>query len=232
VRLLLAEDDAELAAHLMERLRANGYAVDHASNGVDAQHLGSVESYDAVVLDIGLPQRSGTQVLLAWRAERNAVPVLILTARSEWEQKVEGFRAGADDYLTKPFHTEELVARIGALIRRANQPLGVVLEAHGFSLDEEKQTVVAANGAITPLTGTEFRLLRYFMTHPNKVLSKSRLAEHVYELDDDRDSNVIEVYVTRLRRKLGAGVIETRRGQGYVLTTRGDESASIRSPGA
>jgi DNA-binding response OmpR family regulator len=216
MRILLAEDDALLAARLREDLSRRGYAVDVAANGIDAGHLGVEEPYDAVVLDLGLPQRSGLDVLRDWRAQGNVVPVLILTARDSWREKVDGFTAGADDYLTKPFHVEELHARLGALIRRAHaQPSGAVASA-GLTLDEARQSVIVGERTVA-LSGAEFRLLRYFMLHPGEILSKTHLAEHIYDDASQRDSNVIEVYVNRLRNKIGSARIRTRRGQGYVF---------------
>ena len=216
MKILLVEDDVGLSARLRSDLSRRGYAVDVADNGVDAEHLGMEWPYDAVILDLGLPQRSGLDVLRNWRSRGNAVPVLILTARGGWHEKVEGFNAGADDYVAKPFHVEELSARLGALIRRAHsQPTGVVT-AEGLTLDEAHQSVVSGDQVIG-LSGIEFRLLRYFMLHPGEVLSKAHLTEHIYDNDSDRDSNVIEVYVNRLRNKLGSARITTRRGQGYVF---------------
>jgi DNA-binding response OmpR family regulator len=220
VRLLIAEDDAALAARLRARLVEAGYAVDVADDGVDAAHLGSTEPYDAVILDLGLPRRNGLAVLREWRAAGNAVPVLILTARDGWSERVEGLQAGADDYLGKPFHVEELLARVQALLRRAAPVQATELRAGDWRLDETRQCLIGVDGREQPLTGTEFRLLRYFMRHPDEVLSKTRLSEHVYDYDAERDSNVIEVYVRRLRALLGAQCIETRRGQGYVFVGR------------
>ncbi len=217
MRLLLVEDDTALREGLKQAFKAAGYVVDCADNGIDAEALGQVESYDAVVLDLGLPRRGGLEVLQAWRAAGNPVPVIILTARDAWHEKVSGFKAGCDDYLAKPFHVEELLARLAALLRRASGHGGGAIILGGLTLDEEHQTVTTADGTAHALTGTEFRLLRYFMLNAGKLLSKSRLTEHVYEYDDDRDSNVIEVYVNRLRQKLGRDWIETRRGQGYVF---------------
>ena len=216
MRILLAEDDATLSARLREDLCRLGYAVDVADNGVDAEYLGAEQLYDAVILDLGLPQRPGLDVLRSWRARGNTVPVLILTARDAWHEKVEGFRAGADDYLAKPFHVEELHARLGALIRRAHAQPGGEVTAGGLKLDEAQQTVQDGERTIA-LSGVEFRLLRYFMLHPGQVLSKAHLAEHVYDETAERESNVIEVYVNRLRNKIGAQRIATRRGQGYVF---------------
>jgi two-component system OmpR family response regulator len=216
MRILLVEDDMALWTRLRNDLRRKGYAVDVADNGVDAEHLGSEVSYDAVILDLGLPQRSGLDVLKAWRSRRIAMPVLILTARDAWHEKVDGFNAGADDYLAKPFRVEELLARLAALIRRSHaQPTGVVTGC-GLTLDEGRQTVTVADRTIE-LSGVEFRLLRFLMLHPGRVLSKTELAEHVYDEESERDSNVIEVYINRLRNKIGAQRIVTRRGQGYVF---------------
>ncbi len=220
MRLLLVEDDALLSGRLRGELQQAGFAVDVADNGVDAGFLGESEPYDMVVLDIGLPGRSGLDVLRDWRAAGNPMPVLILTARDAWHEKVDGFKAGADDYLSKPFHTAELIARLQALLRRGIARPPGPLQAAGLELDENAQTVrMTASDATVELTGTEFRLLRYLMLHPGRVLSKSRLVEHVYDFDAERDSNVLEVYINRLRRKLGRDLIATRRGQGYVFGT-------------
>ncbi|MDT8385135.1 MAG: response regulator transcription factor [Gammaproteobacteria bacterium] len=217
MRLLLIEDDDLLRADLRHDLVKAGFAVDEADNGVDGEFMGASEPYDAIVLDLGLPQRPGLEVLHNWRRQDNKVPVIILTARNAWHERVDGFKAGADDYLGKPFHSEELIARLSALIKRSKQQVGT-LNISGLSLDEERQTVTAADGNTLELTGTEFRLLRYFMLHPGRILSKSTLTEHVYDYDSDKDSNVIEVYVKRLRQKLGKDIIQTRRGQGYLFT--------------
>lgn len=217
MRLLIVEDDAELGARLKADLERQGFAVDWQDNGIDGQFMGEQEPYDAIVLDLGLPRRSGLEVLRNWRAGGVAAPVLILTARDAWHEKVEGFQAGADDYLGKPFHVEELVARLNALIRRASGIARPELQTNGLVLDDSRQCVRTPDGRDVELTGTEFRLLRYFMLHPGVILSKSQLAEHVYDYDSDKDSNVIEVYVRRLRQKLGDDLIETRRGQGYVF---------------
>ncbi len=217
MRLLLIEDDSLLAEGLQQQLTKHGYAVDRADNGVDGEFMGDQEPYDMVVLDLGLPQRSGLEVLQNWRSKGNRVPVIVLTARDAWHERVDGFKVGADDYLGKPFHVEELTARIQALIRRSRDMAGSNIKSGGLTLDEETQQVMTQAGNILELTGTEFRLLRYFMLHPGKVLSKTRLIEHVYEQDFDRDSNLIEVYVRRLREMLGTELIVTRRGQGYVF---------------
>ncbi|MEA3273781.1 MAG: response regulator transcription factor [Pseudomonadota bacterium] len=217
MRLLLVEDDSALAERLQPILETAGYAVDRAENGEDALYLGQSEDYDLIVLDLGLPKLSGVQVLEGWRGKGCTMPVLILTARDTWREKVLGLKAGADDYLTKPFHPEELLARLGALLRRAHGRAAPQIAVNAFTLDEDLQQLVRADGSRLELTGTEFRLLRYFMLNPGKLLSKTRLTEHVYDQDFDRDSNLIEVYVRRLRDKLGRDAIETRRGQGYVF---------------
>jgi len=217
VRLLLVEDDANLVTILRKDLEAAGFAVDIADNGIDAEFMGNEGVYDIIVLDLGLPKRSGLDVLKTWRTEHNAVPVLVLTARDAWHERVDGFKAGADDYLGKPFHVEELVARINALLHRIREKPGGLLDSNGLCLDEDQQSVTTKDGTSISLTGTEFRLLRYFLLHPGRILSKSVLTEHVYDFDSDKDSNVIEVYVKRLREKLGKDCIQTRRGQGYIF---------------
>lgn len=217
MRLLLVEDNRQLAGLLRKDLEKHGYAVDLAENGIDAEFMGNEEPYDIVVLDLGLPQRSGLDVLKNWRRDGNRVPVIILTARDTWHERVDGFKAGADDYLGKPFHVQELLMRIQALLRRSHDMPGERLQSGGLVLDEERQLVILENGENVELTGTEFRLLRYFMLHQGSILSKTRLTEHVYEQDFDRDSNLIEVYVRRLRDKLGKETIVTRRGQGYIF---------------
>lgn len=220
MRLLLVEDDEALGQQVRSALQQAGYAVDLATDGVDAEGLGDIEPYDLIVLDIGLPKRPGLTVLANWRGRGNKVPVVVLTARGSWQEKVEGFKAGADDYIGKPFQMEELLARISAVLKRSQgAPIGP-LTVEGISLDEESQSLIGANGARDELTGTEYRLLRYFMMNPGQVLSKSRLAEHVYDYDSDKDSNVMEVYVNRLRQKIGADLIQTKRGQGYVFGTK------------
>lgn len=221
MRLLLVEDHVPLADELLAGLGRQGYAVDWLADGRDALQQGAVEPYDLIVLDLGLPGIPGLQVLERWRAEGLVTPVLILTARDSWAERIEGLKAGADDYLTKPFHPEELHLRIQALLRRSH---GVAnqrrLEAAGLHLDEGRQCVMQ-DGDDIQLTSAEFRLLRYFMLHPQQILPKGHLAEHLYDGENERDSNVIEVHVNHLRRKLGRGVIETRRGQGYLFGGNG-----------
>lgn len=217
MRLLLVEDSVPLADELLQGLQRQGYAVDWLADGRDAAVQGACEPYDLIILDLGLPGRSGLDVLREWRAAGLSFPVLILTARSAWSERIEGLRAGADDYLAKPFHPDELYLRIQGLLRRArgldNRPQ---IEVGGLRLDEERQTVWRGEEEVG-LTGAEFRLLRYLMLHSAQLLSKSRLGEHLYEGDGEPDSNVLEVHVNHLRRKLGKQVIETRRGQGYCF---------------
>ena len=217
MRVLVVEDDLALSAQLARDLGKAGYAVDEVGDGVEAEFMGREEPYDLIVLDLGLPGMPGLEVLQTWRNAGNRVPVIILTARDAWHEKVDGFKAGADDYLAKPFHIEELLARMQAVIKRNADQVGGDLKLGGLMLDEERQCVTTADGTVFELTGTEFRLLRYFMLHPGRLHSKSQLTEHVYEYDSDKDSNVIEVYVNRLRQKLGKQVIETKRGQGYIF---------------
>lgn len=218
MRLLLVEDHVPLADELIAGLGRQGYAVDWLADGRDAVYQGASEPYDLIILDLGLPGKPGLEVLREWRNSGLSTPVLILTARGSWAERIDGLKAGADDYLSKPFHPEELALRIQALLRRAhglaNQPQ---LEAAGLQLDEGRQCATR-DGEEIELTAAEFRLLRYFMLHPGQILSKSHLAEHLYDGETERDSNVLEVHVNRLRGKLGREVIETRRGQGYRFT--------------
>ena len=217
MRLLVVEDNVPLADELVASLNRQGYATDWLADGRDADYQGTSEPYDLIILDLGLPGKPGLEVLRAWRARGLTAPVLILTARGSWAERIEGLKAGADDYLTKPFHPEELLLRVQALLRRAhglaNQPL---LEVAGLALDEARQSC-RRNGEDVELTAGEFRLLRYFMLHPGQVLSKTQLAEHLYDGETERDSNVIEVHINRLRGKLGRELIQTRRGQGYCF---------------
>lgn len=221
MRVLVVEDDTALAGRLKNALSTAGFAADVAGNGIDAEHLGATEPYDTIILDLGLPQRSGLEVLGNWRAAGNDVPVIVLTGRDAWHERVEGIKAGADDYLGKPFHIEELLARINAVLRRRHGRAAARVMSGGWILDEERQCATGPDAQVVALTGMEFRLLRYFMLHPGRVLSKAQLTEHVYEYDAERDSNVIEVYIRRLRDKLSDDSITTRRGQGYVFEARG-----------
>jgi DNA-binding response OmpR family regulator len=222
MRLLLVEDDEELTTSLRRDLEQAGYAVDIAATGVEGEYMGNEGTYDIAILDLGLPDRNGLDVLRNWRTGSNPLPVIILTARHDWQERIEGFQAGADDYVGKPFYTEELIARIKALINRSKgQQPGGKLEGGGVKLDEETREVITEDGSRQMLTNTEFRLLRYLLLNPDKVLSKSTLTEHVYDFDSDKDSNVIEVYIKYLRDKIGKDKIETRRGQGYVFRGKG-----------
>jgi two-component system, OmpR family, response regulator len=217
VRILIVEDNVALADELSADLKRAGYAVDWLADGRDALIQGAVEPYDLILLDLGLPGKSGLEILREWRATQMQRPVLILTARDHWAERIEGLKAGADDYLTKPFHPEELQLRIQALLRRAhgqvNQPQ---LHAGGLQLDEARQCVLNGN-EIIELTAAEFSLLRYLMLHEGKIISKTQLHDHLYDGESERDSNVIEVHINHLRRKLGKELIETKRGQGYRL---------------
>lgn len=217
MRLLLVEDDPTLRAQLHAGLTQAGYAVDDSDNGRDAHYLGANEPFDAVILDLGLPQLDGLTVLKRWREEGRTMPVLILTARDRWHEKVTGIDAGADDYLTKPFHMEELLARVRALIRRA-QGLASPLLQHGPLTLDTRSGRVTCDGETVSLTSQEFRLLSYLMHRPGAIVSRTELTEHLYDQDFDLDSNVIEVFIGRLRRKLPPGTIETVRGMGYRLS--------------
>ncbi|MBL4713884.1 MAG: DNA-binding response OmpR family regulator [Alloalcanivorax sp.] len=220
MRLLLVEDTVALADQLLPLLRDHGYAVDWLADGRDALVRAHDDDFDLVILDLGLPGLDGLEVLRRWRQQGLSMPVLILTARDSWAERVDGLRAGADDYLTKPFHPEELLLRVQAVLRRshgsANQRR---LRACGVELDEERQSAWLDQDEIE-LTGAEFRMLRYFMLNPGRLLSKIALSEHLYDGESERDSNVVEVHINRLRRKLGGEVIQTRRGQGYLFTGR------------
>ena len=216
MRILLVEDEPTLRAQLREALQAAAYAVDEADNGRDAHFLGDTETFDAVVLDLGLPVLDGLTVLKRWRDAGRTMPVLILTARDNWSEKVAGIDAGADDYLTKPFHWEELLARLRALIRRAAGQASPVLRSGDLQLDTRSGRVTLGGQPIT-LTSHEFKVLDYLMHRPGAVVSRAELTEHIYAQDFDRDSNTIEVFVGRLRKKLPPGLIETVRGLGYRL---------------
>ena len=218
MRLLVVEDERLLGDELKQKFEHDGFATYIATNGVDGEHLGNEEAYDVIILDLGLPDKPGLDVLHSWRQQNIETPVLILTARGAWEEKVDGLKTGADDYLTKPFHYEELLARVQALVRRSKGHSAATLNAQDFHLNEDTHTVIFTDGHEEPLTGTEFRLLRYFLLNPGKILSKSELTEHVYAYDADKDSNVIEVYIRRLRDKIGKTRISTKRGQGYIFT--------------
>ena len=225
MRILVVEDDPDLRGQLARALGDAGYVVDAAGDGEEALFLGETEPYDAVVLDLGLPTLDGVTVLERWRAAEKTMPVLILTARDRWREKVAGFDAGADDYLTKPFHTEELLARLRALMRRAAGHATAELEFGPLAVDT-RSARVTVNGEPVKLTSHEYRLLAYLMHHAGKVVSRTELVEHMYDQDFDRDSNTIEVFVGRLRKKLGINVIQTVRGLGYKLALPGEGAKS------
>lgn len=216
MRVLLIEDDPTLSKQLADELDHAGYVVECAYNGVDGHHLGEVEDFDAVVLDLGLPQMDGLTVLKKWRALQRHMPVLILTARDAWHEKVDGIDAGADDYLVKPFHMEELLARLRALIRRASGHASAELHCGPLSLDTRSGRV-SLEGRSLSLTAHELRVLAYLMHHKGEVISRTELTEHIYAQEFDRDSNTIEVFIARLRKKLPNGLIKTARGLGYRL---------------
>ncbi|EMP54695.1 transcriptional regulatory protein phoP [Marinobacter santoriniensis NKSG1] len=217
MRLLLVEDDQLLAEGLARQLEKAGFSVDRAASVHEAMMLGRQEEYRACVLDLGLPDGNGLDVLRQWRENRVAFPVLILTARGDWKDKVGGLKAGADDYLAKPFQTEELVARLHAIVRRSEGRVLSTLRAGTIELDENRQMVRVKDGTEHSLTGTEFRLLRCLMSHPGHVFSKEQLMEQLYNLSDSPTDNVIEAYIRRLRKLVGASAIKTRRGQGYLF---------------
>jgi two-component system, OmpR family, response regulator len=216
MRCLVVEDDPDLRRQLERALSDAGYAVDVAADGEEGHFLGETEPYDVVVLDLGLPLIDGVTVLERWRDEGKAFPVLILTARDRWSEKVAGFDAGADDYLTKPFHVEELLARMRALVRRAAGHASSALECGELRLDSRAQRVTVAGDPVK-LTSHELRLLTYMMHHVGRVVPRGELIEHIYDQDFDRDSNTIEVFVGRLRKKIGQDRIQTVRGLGYQL---------------
>jgi len=217
MRVLVVEDEAALAFRLQQVLEDAGFSVDVAYDGEEGWHLGDTEPYDAVVLDLGLPRIDGISVLNRWRESGRAVPVLILTARGRWSEKMAGFNAGADDYLVKPFEMEEVVYRLRALIRRASGHAQPELACGALRLDTNGGRV-SVDGVPIQLTAQEFRILSYLMHHADRVVSRTELAEHVYDRHFDLDSNSLEVLVGRIRKKIGARYIQTVRGQGYKLT--------------
>jgi len=216
MRVLVVEDEALLAKQLVAALRRAGYAVDHAADGERADLLGHDERYDAVVLDLGLPKVDGLTVMRRWREAGRAMPVLVLTARGSWHEKVQGIDGGADDYMAKPFRMEELLARLRALIRRSSGQSNPELHCGPLVLDP-RSGKVTLEGAEVKLTGHEFRVLSYLMHHSQRVVSQGELTEHIYSQDFDRDSNTVEVFIARLRRKLGPAFIETVRSLGYRM---------------
>lgn len=216
MRILVVEDDVNLNRQLKEALTEAGYAVDVAFDGEEGHFLGDTEPYDAVVLDIGLPQKDGLSVLEDWRRSSKTMPVLLLTARDRWSDKVQGIDAGADDYVAKPFHMEEVLARVRALVRRAAGLASNEIVAGSVRLDA-RSGKVTVDGQSVKLTSHELRLLSYLMHHKGKVISRTELTEHLYDQDFDRDSNTIEVFVGRLRKKLPDDCIQTVRGLGYQI---------------
>jgi len=216
MRILVVEDEPRLAEHLADALREAGYAVDVAGDGARADDLARSEAYDAVVLDRGLPGVDGLMLLGGWRTDGLSMPVLVLTARSSWHDKVQGIDGGADDYLGKPFRMEEVLARVRALLRRAAGHAAPALRSGSIAVDTRQSRVTRA-GAPVRLTSLEFRVVAYLMHHRDRVVSQAELTEHVYAQSFDRDSNTIEVFVARLRKKIGAAAIETVRGLGYRM---------------
>ncbi|MCP4284568.1 MAG: response regulator transcription factor [Gammaproteobacteria bacterium] len=223
MRVLVIEDDLDVARQVSDTLRQAKYVVDVAHDGEEGQYLGDTESYDAVVLDLGLPKLDGLSVLQQWRQTGRRMPVMILTARDTWREKVAGLRAGADDYLAKPFELEEMLARVEALIRRSSGHASPILECGPLTLDINTTRLIQA-GCPIELTALEFRTLTHLMRHQGRVISKTEFTEHLYDQDFDRDSNVIEVLINRLRNKLGADLIKTRRGLGYQLMLPEDDA--------
>ncbi|MGH1450736.1 MAG: response regulator transcription factor [Pseudomonadaceae bacterium] len=217
MRLLLVEDDCLLAEGLASQLEKAGFSVDRTQTAKEAILLGEQEDYRVGVLDLGLPDGNGLDVLRSWRSSNASFPVLILTARGDWQDKVNGLKAGADDYLTKPFRTEELVARLNAIVRRSEGRAHTSVKAGGFELDENRQSLKIQDGSEHSLTGTEFRLLRCLMSRPGQVFSKEQLMEQLYNLSESPSDNIIEAYIRRLRKLVGANTIATRRGQGYLF---------------
>ena len=217
MRILLVEDDPDLNNQVKGSLEENGYSVDSALDGEEGHFLGDTEPYDAVILDLGLPKLDGITVLENWRKENKKFPVLILTARDRWSEKVNGFDAGADDYVTKPFQMEELLARLRALIRRSAGHATSDIECGPLKIDT-KSNKVFMDGTKLKLTSHEYKIIEYFLHHQDKVISRTELTEHIYDQDFDRDSNTIEVFIGRLRKKLGNDMIKTERGYGYRLS--------------
>lgn len=217
MRLLLVEDDRLLAEGLASQLEKAGFSVDITRTAKEAVILGEQEDYKACVLDLGLPDGNGLDVLRKWRTSKATFPVLILTARGDWQDKVNGLKAGADDYLAKPFQTEELIARLNAIVRRSEGRVHTSVRAGRFELDENRQCLKDEDGTEHSLTGTEFRLLRCLMGRPGHIFSKEQLMEQLYNLNENPNENVIEAYIRRLRKLVGPETIATRRGQGYVF---------------
>ena len=223
MRVLVVEDDPDLSRQLVTALSDAGYAVDSATDGEEGYHLGDTEPYDVVVLDVGLPKMDGISVLEQWRRANRNMPVIILTARDRWSDKVAGMDAGADDYVAKPFHMEELLARIRAQVRRSAGHARAEIECGPLRLDT-KTARITLTGQPVRLTSHEYRLLAYLMHHNGRVVSRTELVEHLYDQDFDRDSNTIEVFIGRLRKKIPPDMIKTVRGLGYRLTKEGDDA--------
>ncbi|MBV0933250.1 response regulator transcription factor [Marinobacterium weihaiense] len=228
MKALIVEDDADLRRQLKQQLEQRGYTIEETGNGREALYLGQEYEYDVAIVDIGLPEVSGLEVIRQWRSDGNTVPVLVLTARGDWQDKVEGLEAGADDYLAKPFHAEELLARLNALVRRASGHASPVLKFGPLELDTAAR-VVTREGAEVRLTSYEYRTLEYLMLNAGKTISKAELTEHLYHQDYDRDSNVLEVFIRRLRQKLDPEQtlqpITTVRGLGYRFALEGSGPA-------
>lgn len=220
MRLLLVEDDPLLAEGVANQLEKAGFSVDTSPTAREAIMLGGQEDYRVAVLDLGLPDGNGLDVLRRWRATNAQFPVLILTARGDWQDKVNGLKAGADDYLAKPFQTEELIARLHAIVRRSEGRPQSSLKVGGFELDEHRQSLRWDDGTEHSLTGTEFRLLRCLMSRPGQVYSKEQLMEQLYNLNESPSENTIEAYIRRLRKLVGPDAIATRRGQGYLFNAK------------
>lgn len=216
MRILVVEDEAAIARQLREAIGRAGYAVDAAADGARADFLARTERYDAIVLDLGLPGADGLTLLEGWRRAGIATPVLVLTARGSWHETVRGIDGGADDYVAKPFRIEEVLARLRALVRRAAGQAAPELRSGGVTLDP-RLSLVTRDGAAVKLTSHEFRVLSYLMHHRGRVVSQAELTEHIYAQGFDRDSNTVEVFIARLRRKLGASFIATVRGLGYRI---------------
>ena len=218
MRVLIVEDDSRIAEDVKNAVQASGFVADIASDGEDAWFVGGTEPYDAVILDLGLPGVDGLTILKRWRAEGHTFPVLILTARSAWQERVDGIDAGADDYLVKPFQIQELVARLRAIIRRSAGHASTNITIGQLSIDTKMMSVTVADKPIQ-LTPLEYRLVAYLAHHPDRVITQTELNEHLYAYDGEKDSNAVEVLIGRVRRKLGGGLIETKRGFGYLMAS-------------
>lgn len=219
MRVLIVEDDSRIAEDVKNAVQAAGFVADITGDGDDAWFVGATEPYDAVILDLGLPGVDGLTILKRWRADGYTFPVLILTARSAWQERVDGIDAGADDYLVKPFQIQELVARLRAIVRRSSGLASTTITIGPLSIDTRMMSVTVADRPVQ-LTPLEYRLVAYLAHHPDRVITQTELSEHLYAYDGEKDSNAVEVLVGRVRRKLGADLIETRRGFGYLMTSQ------------